>query len=654
MEEKYYFDNTLFSTEDYKEAAKDLLDKSINDFESIKNRKWYEKFFSAINVGNGDKKIIISQIKNIEDFFKLFLAVYDQDLKLQDDQLDRIVSELLENRKDVEKIYELTVLGINRENDIRELLDDRSKYILLLILSKASSFYESCSKLSDYNKCLADYLLIDFVQVELTDSQLEELRHPEIVYRCLAEQKAICGVDDFPQGVLDIIDGLAVSEKSKRKIEEQVSEESRSFSPDYFISKYAKRIIIETKTSANENINDENEIDKINEPVPIIEKQIIEKLLSCKANYIKPTEENAQNFFSMFTSYGGKYSYGLLYKTYETSGYVIYFIKGEICIFSKRTGESKEFDIKKLLNDYYKLSEATSDDIICDHTREVFESINVHGDGFFFSIGPKIFYSVINENACSHDTFIDLSSVWDNENPILIKGVESNYFIFSYEKNRWCLLNLSSGEILKPEHLQKRTNNFVISGDYAYYMNADVSEYKKNKSNSQYQEKTSSIQIFQCDLISGKEHAATQKIYPHLGQEDGLGKLVSFIKINDKYIALRRTHFVSNNSASFAGLLLGTVRISYLYMIFDSQFNPIDGDYFKSIDDEITFAEYIDNGIVIYDNTDIHKVRLVSLFTGKSITIGTGNISDVIRCGNYLALINSNAIIPINMDEYTQ
>lgn len=245
MEEKYYFDKNAFSIEEYKDAAQELFDKGINEFESIKNREWYQKFMSALNLGNGDKKVMIHQIKNTQEFFRLFLAVYEEDLKLQDDQLDTIVSELLKERDDINHIYELVVLQLDRNNSLKELLDDRSKYILLLALGKASAFYEYNENVGRYNKSIADYLDVDFVQTELTEKQLEEVNKPDVLYRCLAEQRAVSGLASFPEGVETIVESLAVSEKRKRTIDQQVIEEINGFTLDYIFSKYDRKISIE-------------------------------------------------------------------------------------------------------------------------------------------------------------------------------------------------------------------------------------------------------------------------------------------------------------------------------------------------------------------------------------------------------------------------
>jgi hypothetical protein len=371
----------------------------------------------------------------------------------------------------------------------------------------------------------------------------------------------------------------------------------------------------------------DNTIDIKDEEGIIIDIKTLKLLRECENNSCNVSKEIAQKFFSLHNKHHGS-------NTYNTTDHVIYEKDNRIYCFSKSTGESRLFNIYNLIIDTYSLSEATSDEVMNDYMLGVFNSIKAYGDGFFFSIGPRVYYYAIDENLINSHLVIDLSNTWENEDSVIIKGVESVYFIFSFKKCEWCLLNINTGEIVKPN--LSLTEKFVVVGDCIYYAKSSTRSYRKNKSIHQYGEKTDSVQIFQYNLITGKDNPASKKIYPSSVQRDGLGVLESFERVGDNYIMLRKTHFDDSSSVSFVGLMLATIRGYYLYMVFDSHFNSISGDYLKSIDDKCVYsAEYCDDGIVVYEDMDHKILKMISLLGEKKEIIGNGSLGNIINCGNY-------------------
>ena len=90
MGEEITIDRSLFSIDDARLAARDLAEKKIHSYEDLKNKPWYKKMYSAITFHSIEKKLVLEDIKDIEQILTLFMQVNDSDIAVLNARVERL------------------------------------------------------------------------------------------------------------------------------------------------------------------------------------------------------------------------------------------------------------------------------------------------------------------------------------------------------------------------------------------------------------------------------------------------------------------------------------------------------------------------------------------------------------------------------------
>ena len=79
-----HIDKEKFTVEDAIEAAEQIFSLKEDEFQRIKNEKWYHHLLQAVTFGSGDRKKIISDITSLSKLLQIFMLIYAKSYKEQD------------------------------------------------------------------------------------------------------------------------------------------------------------------------------------------------------------------------------------------------------------------------------------------------------------------------------------------------------------------------------------------------------------------------------------------------------------------------------------------------------------------------------------------------------------------------------------------
>ena len=207
-----------------KQAATEIFSDSNVAFEEIKNRPWYKSLLNAIAFQQGDRKMIVRNIRNLASLQSLYMEVYTNQLENQDAELDTLMRQILSTQQFVSKMYLSCMLHLKPQEDIGTLAET-DKQILLLFLGEFNRLdcldAEDQERLQQYNLGVINRLNVHRPEGSLTHDQLEKVQSPDVFYRCVLEQCAVTGRLDplqIPDNVAEAIQWLDISEKKKERI----------------------------------------------------------------------------------------------------------------------------------------------------------------------------------------------------------------------------------------------------------------------------------------------------------------------------------------------------------------------------------------------------------------------------------------------------
>lgn len=271
MGQTYYLDTAIFSRKDLADMAEDLVNKAIDEFEKIEERKWYQKLLSGLSIGNADKKVALEQIRDHSELLKIFMMLYNMNAGLLDEQFDSLVNKLISDNEQAKNFYEVTRLQLEREYYMPGDLSNCDQAIILNILGDFFDIYKQNTKsdledIQNYNKQVAFSTTVNYSGCALTLEQIDELKNDsaETAYRCVVEQRVMARVSDYPEEIQTYLDCLNISPKRKKDIETQVMKEVERFGRSTLINKYEKEAdIINLELFASEINTEEEKTDSV-------------------------------------------------------------------------------------------------------------------------------------------------------------------------------------------------------------------------------------------------------------------------------------------------------------------------------------------------------------------------------------------------------
>jgi len=263
-------DNTIFTPEDAKRAAADILKQSNTSFEELKSRPWYKSLLKAVTFNRGDKVLALRNIRDTANLQKLFMQLYVTQLESQDKELDSIVNELIAADEHIRKLHTFCVYGLKEQTDLDELSDEDQEFLLLFLsLSYSDDMDEDTRKRwQEYNGAVASAVRVQMPVNALDIEKFEKVNDAETVYRCLLEQCIVIDTFDpltFSDNVHAALRHLNIGDAAKERVKAEVQSELRMFGSTFFCDKYRKNVAF--------NLDDGYTLgEKEPEDVPLVEE----------------------------------------------------------------------------------------------------------------------------------------------------------------------------------------------------------------------------------------------------------------------------------------------------------------------------------------------------------------------------------------------
>lgn len=261
-----------------KQAASEIFSDSNASFEKIKNRPWYKSLLNSITFQQGDKKLIVRNVRSLASLQSLFMEVYANQLKSQDAELDGIVQQILNTQQVAYKIYNSCVLQLKPQTDM-SALSGADQQILLLLLSEFNCSNcldaEEHEKLQQYNWGVSSSLDVSRPISDLNSEQLEKVQYPDVFYRCVLEQCAVTNRLEplsIPDNVYEAIQWLDISEKKKERTLAAVKTEINDYGISSLFGKYKRQELIfdendlELAEDTPEKFDDEESAEQVSAP----------------------------------------------------------------------------------------------------------------------------------------------------------------------------------------------------------------------------------------------------------------------------------------------------------------------------------------------------------------------------------------------------
>ena len=278
-----------------KQAAAEIFSDRNTAFEEIKNRPWYKSLLNAITFQQGDKKMIVRNIRSLASLQSLVMEVYANQLKSQDAELDSMMQQILSTQQFAYKMYLSCVLQLKPQTDI-DTLSEVDQQVLLLLLGEFNRSgcldSEECEKLQQYNRGVSSSLCVARPISDLDPEQLEKIQFPEVFYRCVLEQCAVTGRLEplcMPDNVLKAIQWLDISERKKDRTLAAVKTETNDYGIPFFFEKYKK----------SEPIFNESDLELAEDAPVMFDNEELPEQVSVPHSDMTDNEENVGPFHQL-------------------------------------------------------------------------------------------------------------------------------------------------------------------------------------------------------------------------------------------------------------------------------------------------------------------------------------------------------------------
>lgn len=248
----YYVESNF---DDLKQAVTSLTTATEQQFETIKNEKWYTRLFNCITFSKKNSKRMASQISSLAQAQQILTEMLVR-LSAKDAQVATLV---YQNFQDIKKLSEndiyleerirymenSLILGIHTSEDIRNL-SKASKQVLSGCFYALSSIYsDSSSEQQEYANNVLNF--IGFIssdsKVDNLDLAIETLEEKDrrIILTCCMEYMFLYELEtNFPEEANCFIEKFDIGNKTIRNIEDKIAATYDLRGPNGIIEKYSQ------------------------------------------------------------------------------------------------------------------------------------------------------------------------------------------------------------------------------------------------------------------------------------------------------------------------------------------------------------------------------------------------------------------------------
>ncbi len=242
---QYTIDESLISDDDILSAAINAFQETSEEFDSVKESKWYKNIFKAVSIKYGSKKFIIKRIENINELQTLLMQLYVNTNIATNQEIKRIIELAKKQNEKIKDLYFKTYYRFESQMNLDESLSVSDQELLLGLLSEiANSSSKYITDVVSFNETIADALSAQTPNTsEVSGERIKKAKDSKTIYRCLIELSSITDDDNIQKAISGKIKYLPISEDDKEEIKDLVERESKAFGPNHLINKYKRQSI---------------------------------------------------------------------------------------------------------------------------------------------------------------------------------------------------------------------------------------------------------------------------------------------------------------------------------------------------------------------------------------------------------------------------
>lgn len=254
MKEELVLNTELYSgkEDDYdslKAAIQGLMTASQEQFESIKQEKWYNRVFDMITFSKKEEKRLAEQIGTLAQAQQIFVELLLR-LSNNDYNISKII---LDSMSDIQKLQEQDiyllgrikclenqVLGIKPDMDINRLAEKEKRILCACLYKISDKNAENSNEQKLFANEVVNYLAVD-VQMENPMSMLQEIcnESKRIILACCMEYIFLksCSEEGYDE-YLDFIEEFDFGNKTINEIKKQIASLYKLRGSEGFYTKY--------------------------------------------------------------------------------------------------------------------------------------------------------------------------------------------------------------------------------------------------------------------------------------------------------------------------------------------------------------------------------------------------------------------------------
>lgn len=116
-------DENIFTVEDARQAAKEITENKIQNWEEWKNRPWYKKLCSAITFHNDEKKHLLANVEDTQRIIELFMSAHDAEIdqiNARVERLENVVAKQMQPQEPVRVVEYVPEKGTERASVLKK------------------------------------------------------------------------------------------------------------------------------------------------------------------------------------------------------------------------------------------------------------------------------------------------------------------------------------------------------------------------------------------------------------------------------------------------------------------------------------------------------------------------------------------------------
>ena len=264
---QYTIDRSQINDDDILSAAINAFQETSEEFDAVKESKWYKNIFKAVSIKYGSKKFIIKRIENTNELQTLLMQLYVNTNIATNQEIKGIFELAKKQNEKIKDLYLKTYYRFESQMNLDELLSASDQELLLGLLSEITNSSSKCiSDVVLFNETIADALSAQTPNTsEVSGERIKKAKDSKTIYRCLIELSTINDDDNIQKAISEKIKYLPISEDDKDEVKALVERESKAFGSNQLINKYKRQSIEpdldlweeEPSTTFSEDINSE-------------------------------------------------------------------------------------------------------------------------------------------------------------------------------------------------------------------------------------------------------------------------------------------------------------------------------------------------------------------------------------------------------------